>query len=125
MKDYIIILLVIAVYIVQIIRKNKRTVVLQPQKEEPTVPADFFEMLESMEIQPVISQPAENIKNIRAEMPAENPFYEFTANEEGGSILKDIKSNLNAEKTGKTMIGKRFPLRKAVIYNEILNRKYI
>jgi len=58
----------------------------------------------------------------------EKPQYEFKPEQEGMSVYKIKSENeLKQEKTRSTKEkwdSKRFSLRKAVIYSEILNRKY-
>ena len=65
--------------------------------------------------QPVAEKPVEKKK----------PAYKFSAENEGNSIYKhDLTSDGNVEKTKKSSPRDRFSLKKAVIYKEILNRKY-
>lgn len=65
--------------------------------------------------QPVVEKTAEK----------EKPAYKFGAEKEGASIYAhDLTSDEKTEKARKTSPGDRFSLKKAVIYNEILNRKY-
>ena len=130
MEDYIVIILTIIILIFGAVGRNKKKIALQPQNKEPFASDDFWGVIEELGIQPTTPQPVEKL-NEKIEIikePEKNRFYGFTAEEEGGSILKNsiFKSELNRKKTKRdTIKNKRFSLREAVIYSEILNRKYI
>ena len=129
MENYIVIILTIIILIAGAVGRNKRKITLQPQGEEPFIPSNPWGIMEELRVQPPIPQPVKNIIE-RIEImdtPEKNPLYGFTAKEEGGSILKDsiLKSELNLKKTNTSDNIKEFSLKEAVIYSEILNRKYI
>ncbi len=50
--------------------------------------------------------------------------YEFVPSKEGSSDIKNKVKAVVKKKNQVTIEGEKFSLRKAVIYNEILNRKY-
>ena len=131
MEDYIVLILTVFILIVGAVGKSKRKIIPQPQNEEPVVPDNIWEMMKELGVQQPAPQPVENVieKVEIMEAPKENQFYGFTAKEEGGSILKYniFKRELNLKKTNISEIkkGEQFSLRKAIIYSEILNRKYI
>ena len=130
MENYIIIIIAAIVLVIRAIETGKRKATPQPQNGKPAVPNNLLEMIKELGVQPPAPQPVESI--IESEIiktPEENYMYEFTANEEGGSMFKssNLKSNAEEKKAAKsnTVKNERFSLKKAVIYSEILNRKYI
>ncbi|MFW5831537.1 MAG: hypothetical protein ACOCVA_04750 [Prolixibacteraceae bacterium] len=67
----------------------------------------------------------EPVKQPGAQPEIKKPEYRFSAENEGQSIYNTEITDLREEDKGKTKKKlKDFSLRKAVIYNEILNRKY-
>ena len=60
----------------------------------------------------------------KVEVKTEKPNYQFTAHNEGKSIVKDKLPMKVKRLKSKSGIKRDFSLRKAVIYSEILNRKY-
>ena len=128
MEDYIVIILMAIILIFGAIGRSKKKVIPQPQNEEPIEHDDFWGMMEELEVQPPTPQPVKKVEFMK--VPKVNPVYGFIAKEEGVSILKDriLKSESDIKKTNKSNIIKKddkFSLRKAIIYSEILNRKYI
>lgn len=55
----------------------------------------------------------------------ETPLYQFKAENEGGSKKKETSISKKMEQNVPAHIKDSFSLRKAVIYSEILNQKYI
>jgi len=117
----------VVIWVVGFAGKSKRKVIPQPQNKEPLVPNNLLEMIKVLGVQPPPLQPVDKVEII--EEPEENHLYGFTAYEEGGSILKGnvLRSESDLKKINKsdTIKDERFSLRKAIIYSEILNRKYI
>ena len=129
MENYIIIIAAI-VLVIRAIETGKRKATPQPQNGNVAVPNNLLEMIKELGVQPPVPQPVESIiESEIIETHDENYMYGFTANEEGGSMFKssNLKSNAEEKKTAKSSIikSKRFSLKQAVIYSEILNRKYI
>lgn len=106
-----------------------------PQPEtESNDPDNFWDFLEPESNQnyreqgpipapsPKQKQPVQTV----AEEPVQKkPKYQFKAENEGASIYEnDLTSDTNTITNVRKKRKDRFPLKKAVIYSEILNRKY-
>ena len=105
----------------------------QPEAESETVD-NFWDFLEPesqnnqyMEQAPV-AQPKKQGQPVQAvtkEPAVKKTEYQFkTKNEETSIYKNDLTSNNNEERKNKMNSKNRFSLKKAVIYSEILNRKY-
>jgi hypothetical protein len=130
MENYIVIILTVIIFIISAVGKNKRKIILQQQNYEPYVSDNDWETTEEPITSQSIYRPVDNFiedTGITEEVHEENPFYKFTPNEEGGSIPTNsiLKNELNLKKTNNSIKVGKFSLKKAVIYSEILNRKYI
>jgi ABC-type transporter lipoprotein component MlaA len=129
METYIVIILTVIIFIISAVGKNNRKIILQQQNDEPYEPYNNRETTEEPVAYQSIYKPVDNSieykESIKA--PEEKTFYRFTPNEEGGSISRNsiLKNELNLKKTNKDIKDRKFSLKKAVIYSEILNRKYI
>ena len=99
---------------------------------EPEEPGNFWDFLDAdpeyMEQVPVAEnrQQEPQVQSAKKEHAAKKkPTPKIFAENENNSIYSnDLTSDGKAEKTKKLSSKDRFPLRKAVIYSEILNRKY-
>jgi len=99
MDDLLVIILTLVVALVGFLRKKKQKENQAPQPQQAKQPADFT--------------------------PEKQPVYRFQVQEEGVSDIPDEEKKAVPEKRKKVKIcGEEFSLRKAVIYSEILNRKY-
>ncbi len=132
MEDYIVIILTIIILIVGAVGRNKKKIAQQSEFEEPHEPENnLWDIMEELGVQSPIPKTAENrINEIEiVEMSTENPYHSFSADEEGGSYIKDkiLRNEMKIEKPENSEYPKkeRFSLKKAIIYSEILNRKYI
>lgn len=128
MDDIIVIILTLIVALVGILNKKKKKAEAQaPVTETSKESPDFWDMImdadevqqenvqEYVEPEPVVEIPKK---------PKIKSDYQFSSGKEGSSaVKKKMKEVVKTRK--KAMIeGEEFSLRKAVIYNEILNRKY-
>jgi hypothetical protein len=93
---------------------------------EPKNPENIWDLLREETLMPELKTRPEYFEMDQEESePYENEQgYKFEANDEGGKL---IKNEIKIQPVAKVTTQKRkekFPLRKAVIYSEILNRKY-
>ncbi|QGY43870.1 hypothetical protein GM418_09435 [Maribellus comscasis] len=134
MDDLIVIILTLIVAVVGTIGQIKKKKQPQPESgtEEQNSSDNFWDVLEDFGDKPSNPKPGETEYEPETieEKPIVNQQYTFKAENEGkdsvlkktSSIKNGIKQNLEEEK--KENISNTFSLRKAVIYSEILNRKY-
>ena len=131
MDDLLVIILTLVVALVGFLRKKKQKENQAPQPQQAKQPADFWDVLMQGEN---VHQPAEEpqeqgeievAEEQVAATPEKQPVYRFQVQEEGVSDIPDEEKKAVPEKRKKVKIcGEEFSLRKAVIYSEILNRKY-
>lgn len=134
MDDLVVIILTILVAIVGVIsqrKKRQEANTTQTQGEANKQPADFWDMIMEQQEQPQQYRTPEPYIEEVDEKPEpvverpEKPKYSFTAEKEGSSDLKEaLKKSLEPKSKEVMVDGERFSLRKAVIFSEILNRKY-
>ena len=101
---------------------------LKKRKEVPVAPGvqktpeDIWDLFKQEAFAPELKTEPEyfNIDSEESGPSANEQGYNFEANSEGGTLL-NIQPAVNETTTKKK---EKFPLRKAVIYSEILNRKY-
>jgi len=130
MDDLIVLILTLVIGVIGVvgqIKKKKRQSADGPKEKEP----GFWDMLEEeieMETapQPNRGRQPEAVPVVEPQEKNVKPKYEFTTENKGKSISSDKyaktrKVSITKEKIRKT----KFPLKKAIIYSEILNGKYI
>jgi len=128
MDDLVVIILTLIVAVVGTIGQIKKK--KQAENAPVGVPGnqnqteDFWDVVDDKldfdEKEIEISEPAK-----REEVKIENkPYYQFKAKNEGSSILNDDLTKGKFGEVSNSKHRKNFSLRKAVIYSEILNRKY-
>jgi hypothetical protein len=105
--------------------KKKKQIPVSPGEQKN--PNDIWDLFRQEPFNPVIKTEPEyiNVEEEESEPYENEQGYQFEAINEGGVL---INNDLNANpKPGEVIPNKneRFSLRKAVIYSEILNRKYI
>ena len=133
MDDLLIIILTLVVAVIGAFGRKKKKEANQSQSAGGTQqPQDFWDMFMNQGEQQQ-KQPQFIYEDEPEEAPEEKivvekkgrPKYSFSAEEEGKSDIKEelIKS-LDSERKKVQIEGEDFSLRKAVIYSEILNRKY-
>lgn len=104
--------------------------------EEPKNPENIWELFRDENLIPELKTEPDYTEIVedesvlyKYEQPESIPYdneqdYKFEANNEGGTIInQELVSNPITTK-GISKKKEKFPLRKAVIYSEILNRKY-
>ena len=135
MDDLIVIILTLIVAVAGTIGQIKKKKQPQPQPEDPQKekPDNFWTFLDEFETQPqtehtniTTPEEKEEVNTVKKEYTS----YTFNPVDEGqnsiienGTIQDDIKTIIE-EEGKKEKILEGFSLRKAVIYSEILNRKY-
>ncbi|MCE4566012.1 hypothetical protein INQ51_16960 [Maribellus sp. CM-23] len=132
MDDLIVIILTILVAVVGALnqRKKKREAEASAS-EEAGQPTDFWEMIMQQEERPPVYQtvPQEEddlYDEVVDTVPEPKPVYQFKAEAEGSSEVVGEKKILQREAKKRVMVdGEEFSIRKAIIYSEIMNRKYI
>ena len=136
MDDLIVIILTLIIAGAGVIGQLKKKKQMPVATEEPKNPENIWDLFREETLLPKLkTEPdyteieqaeSEHYKYVQPEsIPYENEQgYNFNANNEGGFLLKrEFKSKpLTIQKISKKK--EKFPLRKAVIYSEILNRKY-
>ena len=132
MDDLLVIILTLIIAVVgalnQVRKKKAQPVEEQPESESST--SDFWEFLDDDE-ETVVPIREKEVKAKTVEEPIPEPIqinlkprYQFSAQNEGKSVsMERMKPELKKAVKGSN-IKDEFSLRKAVIYSEILNRKY-
>lgn len=137
MDDLIVIILTLIIAVVGVIGQIKKKKQPQPESEEnqQKTTDDFWDFLDDLgsenpqnNIAPVETEAEIEPESIQ-EKVIEQPKYTFRARNKGQNSIFDkdyikdeIKDQANEKEEEK--ISDTFSLRKAVIYSEILNRKY-
>jgi hypothetical protein len=122
MDDVIVIILTL-IFIIASIFGQKKKRKAQPETEQQPKGDNFWDMLNEQwkgAQQPAASpqqKPVEQQQTVADAQP-----YTFDAKSEGARIV--TKKQEKAKTTIRKVQKKKFPLREAVIYSEILNRKY-
>ena len=131
MDDLVVLILTLIIVVLGAIGQFKKKKPAPANETQKSSSEDFWDMLTSEQEfvaqQPEVTPAAEPIQ---PEPVPETPKYTFTPENEGISDLTKTddltKQSIytdEEEKTGKTDTEK-FSLRKAIIYSEIINRKY-
>jgi hypothetical protein len=128
MDDIIVIILTLLVAVFGALNQHRKKKAAQNsapnQSQEPT---GFWDMImDNQAVQEEVIPEYDDKATVVEKYPEPEvaPKYEFVPSSEGRS---DVIAEINAvlkEKSEVTVDGEKFSLRKAVIYNEILNRKY-
>ena len=134
MDDLVVIILTILVAVVGALSQRKKRLEKEAAKKtpgsQPNQPMDFWELLREQstgqhpfdEAEPIVDFEEEEPVDV---VPAQQPVYQFSAGNEGNSDIKESIMEEPQKKRHKVLIdGEKFSLRKAVIYSEIINRKY-
>ena len=131
MDDIVVIILTVLVAIIGVAgQRKKRRDLQEPGKTQPQSPVDFWGLLQE---QGKIEDPYSEYGSVTEEeeemidtVPEQKPAYQFKTENEGSSgIVEQMKEKPSDKKSKVFIDGERFSLRKAVIYSEIMNRKYI
>lgn len=126
MDDIVVIILTLIIFVVGAIGQIKKKRPAQTNTSQKNNFGGFWDLLagdteiveQPQEFNPQYVEPETN------EIITEEPGYKFTPSTEGKSNMKmEFFENLKEEKT-KKILDENFSLRKAIIYSEIINRKY-
>lgn len=128
MDDLVVIILTLLIAgagIIGQLKKKKQSTSTVPSENQ--TPEDIWSLFRQETFSPNLNAEPEylNIEQEESESFENEQNYQFEAKNEGGIL---INNEPKAKPVAKDIITKkkeRFPLRKAVIYSEILNRKYI
>ena len=127
MDDLIVIILTLIIAGVGALRQLKKKKQAEPNMEPQEETDSFWDLLED-EPEPI--EQTENLDHevekemVRPEQVKITPRYQFKANNEEKSVtVEEAKMEVKKPKL-KSKLNEEFSLRKAVIYSEILNRKY-
>lgn len=106
------------------IKKQKQNQPLPADENPPDSIWDLFnpDVIDSGKIPEPVFEEIEQDEEMET---IETPLYQFRANNEGISEVKEKKISKRMERNVPTHNKENFSLRKAVIYSEILNQKYI
>uniref|UniRef100_UPI0032172832 hypothetical protein n=1 Tax=uncultured Draconibacterium sp. TaxID=1573823 RepID=UPI0032172832 len=128
MDDLIVIILTLVVAVIGVInQQKKKNAAKNPAAGNTKQPADFWDMIMDTQSEQVqnVSEYAEPSVGEEEFAEAEvKPQYQFVPSREGISDIEKETKTVSKERLRATVDGEKFSLRKAVIYNEILNRKY-
>ncbi len=128
MDDVVVIILTLIVAVFGILNKKRKREV-PPGQSAPSAGGtqNFWEMLLENEndSQQYVQPQAYEEEIIEEPVPEPKPVYEFRAEREAVPSIKKPMQKQSKTKKKKLIMGEEFSLKKAVIYSEIINRKYI
>ena len=126
MDDLVVIILTLLIAGAGLIGQLKKKKEIQVAAGEPKNPENIWDLLREETLLPELKTRPEYFEMDQEESePYENEQgYKFEANDEGGKLIKNEIKIQPVEKITTQKRKEKFPLRKAVIYSEILNRKY-
>lgn len=128
MDDIIVIILTLIFIVAGIFgQMKKKPPVPQPQMEPQHAEDDFWDMLDDdpTEMRPATKEPVPSNTRMEKKSSPENK-YEFKPENEGARVTKrNMPKRDELKKEPGTTKKRKFPLKEAVIYSEILHRKYI
>ena len=135
MEDYFLIILTLIIAVVGAFnRKKKKNAPAPAETDGDKQPSSFWDMI--MDEQGLTDEPVGPYVDDEPEFEEEQPVvqqykapvpkqgYSFSAESEGKSEIKEEMKKLEKKKRHVFIDGEKFSLKKAVIYSEILNRKY-
>lgn len=128
MDDIVVIILTLVVTGFGIYNQHRKKKAASAQvSAEPKETPDFWDMIMDKadvveEEEVLVPKPREVVKEKRESVV--KPKYNFTPSAEGQSDIDDAVKKQITKKRKVRIDGEEFSLRKAVIYNEILKRKY-
>jgi hypothetical protein len=127
MDDLIVIILTLLIAGAGAIGQIKKKKQIPGAGGVPKNPENIWDLLREETLLSELKTEPEYIEMEQQESePYENEQgYNFSANAEGGTLIKNGIEIQTVEKEIVQKSREKFPLRKAVIYSEILNRKYI
>lgn len=127
MDNIVAIILILLLAVIGIVGQTNRRKTASQQPKTDKSPQNIWDLLESqMAPEPRMEEPEPEFdqEDDMVDVVPETPVYEFDAKNEGkGKVKEDAVSKISVQENQKTR-KEKFPLRKAVIYSEILKRKY-
>ena len=126
MDDLIVIIITLIIVVVGALGQIKKKKPLPQNPEQQNKPTGFWDLLKEEADYP--GQQQEYTSNeepaTETDFHEEIPDYQFTVNNEAKSVFASDKNKSKKEEIKEIKTKEKFSLRKAVIYSEILNRKY-
>ena len=131
MDDLVVIILTLVILVIGVLGRTKKTQIQRPESKQPGNPMDFWDFFEMKDEIPA----SENINSIQTETSQEEDIIEDEPvvinipEEEGSTVFEDktipVDKMEKKEKSAlKSKLLESFSLKKAIIYSEIINRKY-
>lgn len=140
MDDLVVIILTLIIVVIGAIGQIKKNKNVQPAKDPGTVPVNFWDLIETQETPQVVTEHEvfdpvhdnsreEEIENYESVYESLNENekkteYKFDGKNEGISAFDNDITTIEPLKNVTSKKRMNFSLREAVIYSEILNRKY-
>ena len=126
MDDLIVIILTLVIVVVGLLGQLKKKKEVAAGAGQPGQPKSFWDLLEDETDLPVQEESPEYDEERKPEpvVSAETPFYRIKTKNEEPFVMDDDLTKKSTRIKFKSKTIKGFSLRKAVIYSEILNRKY-
>jgi hypothetical protein len=126
MDDLVVIILTLLIAGAGAIGQIKKKKQIPVATEEPKNPENFWDLFRE---EAFVPQPKTEPEYFKIEQEESEPYenkqeYKFDAKNEGGTLFNNELKIQPATNKAITKRKEKFPLRKAVIYSEILNRKY-
>jgi hypothetical protein len=126
MDDIVVLILTLLIVVLGAIGQIKKKRPVQTDANQNNNSGGFWDLLEGepeiIPQSPEFNQPV--VEPEPTEMMSEEPEYKFTPSNEGRSNIKREFSEMLKEEKTKKILDENFSLRKAIIYSEIINRKY-
>lgn len=130
MEDYFVIILTLIIAVVGALnRKKKKKAPKAPVAEGVEQSSDFWDTILNQQEEQFVEEPVDEYIEPepvveKYKQAVEKQKYSFKAANEGMSNIPDT-TKMKPKRKKKVMIeGEEFSLKKAVIYSEIMNRKY-
>ena len=126
MDDLVVIILTLIIVVVGVLGQLKKKKQIPVVSEGEKSPENIWELIQR-EMNPVPQMPQQEFIDDDFEEPevkTEKSSYEFEAKNEGVSAAENKKMEEIPAKKLRKIYNEKFSLKKAVIYSEILNRKY-
>lgn len=126
MDDIVVLILTLLIFVLGAIGQIKKKRSAQTNTGQNNKPGSFWDLLEG---EPeFVEQPEEFnpvVEPQQSEIIKKETEYKFTPSNEGKTnIYDEIVEDLKEEKKKEKILDENFSLRKAIIYSEIINRKY-
>jgi len=125
MDDLIVLILTVIILVLGVIAQTKKKKPMQTDASQNNSSGSFWDLLQG-ETEFIPQQP-ENVppaEPVPTKTEPKESKYKFTPSNEGrAGVMKEVVENREVKKKEK-ILDENFSLRKAIIYSEIINRKY-